>query len=64
MKPKEITVETTFTKNLGNYQSLKLTAGISYTLEPNDTIEEAYSKAWETVVNQIKEQLAQIKKDG
>lgn len=59
MKTKEIYVETTFTKNLGNYQSVKLTAGINLIPE-NESTEELYKKGWDIVSDQILTQLKQF----
>ncbi|OUM85671.1 MAG: hypothetical protein BAA01_09380 [Bacillus thermozeamaize] len=54
MQTKEISVGFMYTKNLGNYQSLKVDAGVVMTVEDGDDIEEVYQKAWETVKKQVK----------
>ncbi|WP_211746383.1 hypothetical protein [Paenibacillus sp. Marseille-Q4541] len=53
MKVKEISVGFTYTKNLGNYESLKIDAGVVVSVEDGDTTDEVYSRAWNTVKKQI-----------
>lgn len=43
MQTKEITVGFTYTKNLGNYESLKVDAGVTIAIQPEDN-EEKYIK--------------------
>jgi len=57
MQAKEISVGFTFTKNLGNYQSLKVDAGVVMTVEDGDDADDVYAKAWETVRKQVKKGL-------
>lgn len=54
MKVKEINVGFTFTKNLGNYESLKVDAGVVITVENGEDPEVVYEKAWESAKKQIK----------
>lgn len=54
MEVKEITVGFTFTKNLGNYESLKVDAGIVVTVEAGEDPDAVYNKAWESAKKQIK----------
>jgi hypothetical protein len=58
---KEISVGFTFTKNLGNYESLKVDAGVVVTVGPDDEPAVAYAAAWETVKKQIKRGLETAK---
>ena len=51
---KEISVGFTFTKNLGNYESLKVDAGVVMTVEPGDDPAAVEAEAWEHVKKQIK----------
>jgi hypothetical protein len=62
-KVKEIYVEASFTKNLGNYQNFRPTAGVTITLEDGDTIEDVYKKAWDLVGEQVEEQLKLFEED-
>jgi len=55
---KEIYVEASFTKNLGNYQSFKPTAGITLLPEQGEKIENVFKQGWDIVGDQIAEQLA------
>lgn len=54
---KEIYVEASFTKNLGNYQSFKPTAGVLITVEPEEDINEVFAKGWDIVGDQVEAQL-------
>ncbi|MEV3587398.1 hypothetical protein ABNE08_21750 [Paenibacillus larvae] len=60
-RAKEIHVGFTFTKNLGNYENLKVDAGITMSIDPEDDVQEVYSKAWANVKNQIKRGLETTK---
>ena len=51
---KEISVGFTYTKNLGNYESLKVDAGVVVSIGAEDDHRIAYDAAWETVKKQIK----------
>ncbi|SDD28542.1 hypothetical protein SAMN02799630_02837 [Paenibacillus sp. UNCCL117] len=55
---KEITAGYTYTKNLGNYESLKIDGSVTITVQPGETAEEvtakAYSVAKQQVVNGLK----------
>jgi hypothetical protein len=57
MQTKEISVGFTFTKNLGNYESLKIDAGVVMTVETGDDPHAVEAKAWESVKKQIKKGL-------
>lgn len=48
---KEISVGFTFTKNLGNFESLKVDASV---VEAGEEPEAVYDKAWKSVRSQIK----------
>jgi hypothetical protein len=54
---KEIQVNVSFTKNLGNYQSVKPEAGVTITIEPGDNVDEVYKKAWDLAGDEIEKQL-------
>jgi len=51
---KEISVGFTYTKNLGNYESLKVDAGVVLTVEPGEDPAAVEAKAWEHVRKSIK----------
>lgn len=55
---KEVSVGVTFTKNLGNYQSVKIDAGAVLTVEPTEDANEVFAKGWEMVGDQVEQQLA------
>ncbi|MFM1655542.1 hypothetical protein ACI7RC_26110 [Brevibacillus sp. B_LB10_24] len=61
MQTKEISVGFTCTKNLGNYESLKVDAGVVITVEPGDDPEALYEKAWESAKKQVKRGLEAAK---
>lgn len=56
-KIKELSVSVCFTKNLGNYQSLKLDAGLTVSLEEGDDYDKEFQKAWDIASEQISDQL-------
>ncbi len=60
---KEIYVEASFTKNLGNFQSFKPTAGVLFTVEHGDDTNEVFQKGWELVGDQVSEQLKLFEKE-
>lgn len=55
MKIKEIRASFSFTKNLGNFESLKVEVGVSGELEPGDNVEEAFQEAFEMVKEEVRE---------
>lgn len=63
MKVKEIYVEATFTKNLGNYQSFRPTAGITLIPEEGESYKEVFEKGWDIVGEQIMKQLELFEED-
>lgn len=56
-KVTEVYVEATFTKSLPNYQNYKPSAGVRMTPSEDETVEEVFKYGWDTVHNQIAEQL-------
>lgn len=56
-KVKEISVECSYLKSLPNYENVRLTAGVVLTVEKGDDSTDVYNKAWDTVGEQIEEQL-------
>jgi hypothetical protein len=57
----QICVGFTFTKNLGNYESLKVDAGVVMTVEPGEDPAAIEAKAWESVRKSIKRGLEAAK---
>lgn len=58
MKVNQISVLVGYTKNLGNYESLRLDAGVTVEVEEGENEKKAYKKAWDLAGEQISEQLA------
>lgn len=56
-KVKEVYVEASFTKNLGNYQNFKPTAGITLIPEKGENVDDVFKQGWDIVGDQIMEQL-------
>lgn len=54
MQIKEISVGFTYTKNLGNFENLKVDAGVVISIQEGEDPEEVYAKAWESVKKQVK----------
>lgn len=57
MKISEVSASFAFTKNMGNYQSMKSEATITAQLEPGEKAEEVFAKIFETAKAQVKTQL-------
>jgi len=56
-KVKSISVEVTFTKNLGNYESLKLGASAELEIEKDDSLSAMYEQAYDMCSTEIMTQL-------
>lgn len=54
MEVKEITVGYTYTKNLGNFENVKVDAAVTISVEPGQNEEELYNKAFESMKKQVK----------
>lgn len=61
MQTKEISVGFTYTRNLGNYESLKVDAGVVIAVGENEDTEEVYATAWKSAKKQIKNGLEAAK---
>lgn len=53
MDIKEIRVDLTYTKNLGNYNSVKATAGVTVNINKDEDPDKVFTEAWEKVANEI-----------
>ena len=53
MKNVRISVEVSRTVNLGNYESLKIQAGVSFDIPEGDNHEEHYRDAWLIAEGQV-----------
>lgn len=56
-KPKEIAVRCSYLKALPNYENVRVEAEIVVSLEDGDDVKKVYSRAWDTVGNEVAEQL-------
>ena len=54
MIAKEITVGYTYTKNLGNFENVKVDAAVTISAEPGQDVDELYNKAYESMKNRSK----------
>lgn len=54
MDAKEITVGYTYTKNLGNFENVKVETAVTITVEPGQDVDELYDKAYEAMKKQVK----------
>lgn len=50
------------TKNLGNYESLRIDAGARITLDPSSDKDDAWKSLWDDVQSQIEAQLLEADK--
>lgn len=63
MNAKEITVGYTYTKNLGNFENVKVDAQVTITVEPGQDIDELYDKVYDSMKKQVKHGLNKFKED-
>lgn len=54
MNVKEITVGYTYTKNLGNFENVKVDAAVTISVEPGQDVDALYDKAYESMKKQVK----------
>ncbi|QBP06984.1 hypothetical protein [Virgibacillus phage Mimir87] len=57
MNAKEITVNYTYLKKLPDFENLRVEAGVTITIEPDDNPDELYEKAYKNMKQQIKKGL-------
>jgi hypothetical protein len=60
MNQTNVRVELQFTKNLGNYESLKVAIGIEDFKRDNETIDEATNRVYTFVENKVIEKVNEI----
>ncbi|UHA74434.1 hypothetical protein [Paenibacillus sp. 481] len=60
MKIKEVTVGYTFTKNLGNFQSLKVEATVTMAVEDGESADEVAVKGRQYCRDQVREGLGEF----
>ena len=60
MKVKEISVSFKFTKNLGNYQSAAVEAGLVVEIQGGESPDDVMTAAFETAKEHVRTQLNQI----
>lgn len=63
MNTKEITVGYTYTKNLGNFENVKVDAQVTITVEPGQDMDELYDKAYDSMKKQVKHGLNKFKEE-
>lgn len=54
MNVKEITVGYTYTKNLGNFENVKVDAAVTISVEPGQDVDALYDKAYKSMKKQVK----------
>jgi hypothetical protein len=57
MKSKEVHAAVSFTKNLGNFQSLRIEAGITMEIEPGEDVEEVFTQTFKLAKQEVRKQL-------
>jgi len=62
MKVKEISATFAFTKNLGNYQSMRAEASITVEVEDGENVLAVYDEAFLTVKNQVAKECGGLSK--
>ncbi|MBO1003149.1 hypothetical protein [Pseudogracilibacillus auburnensis] len=63
MNAKEITVGYTYTKNLGNFENVKVDASVTITVEPDEDVDGLYDKAYDSTKKQVKNGLKKFQSD-
>jgi len=58
---KQIQVGFTYTKNLGNFENVKVDAGVKIDVAPGEDPDELYEKAYKNMKQQIKKGLIEAK---
>lgn len=54
MNAEEITVGYTYTKNLGNFENVKVDASVTISVMPGQNVDELYDKAYDSMKKQVK----------
>ena len=54
MNVEEITVGYTYTKNLGNFENVKVDASVTISVMPGQDVDELYDKAYASMKKQVK----------
>lgn len=57
MDAKQIQVGFTYTKNLGNYENLKVNADVTLSVDPDTDLDQEYEKAFKSMKKQVKKGL-------
>lgn len=60
MNAEKITVGYTYTKNLGNYENVKVDADVTITVEPGQDLDELYEKAYDSMKKQVRNGLSKF----
>ena len=63
MNPIEIQVGYTYTKNLGNFENVKVDATVTITVEPGQDVDELYNKAYDSMRKQVRNGLKKFQSD-
>lgn len=58
MTEKEITVGYTYTKNLGNFENVKVDAAVTITVEPGQDLDELFGNAFTSMKKQVRNGLS------
>jgi hypothetical protein len=48
------------TKNLGNYENVKIDAGIRLVIDPSESVSETYERAWSAVEEEVERQISSL----
>lgn len=56
MEIKEVRATVSFTKNLGNYQSLHIEAGATSEVEPGEKVDTVFTQVFQLVKEEVKKQ--------
>lgn len=51
------------TKNIGNYESVRIDAGISLEINDEESVDDAYVRAWNAVEAQVDKQISELNEE-
>ena len=63
MSDTKVKVDLSFTRNLGNYESIKIGIGIEDFVRPGETVESATERVYAFVENKLIEKTQEIEKE-
>ena len=63
MSDTKVKIDLSFTRNLGNYESIKIGVGVEDTVRQGETVNDATERVYEFVEKKLVEKLNEIEKE-